>query len=197
MSLDVFITMLGFAVVSTVTPGPNNFMLFASGLNFGYRATIPHILGIAHGFAFLVACVGFGLGQLLEVFPLAFTAIKVFGAVYMLYLAWRIANSGPFQVGEGKSRPLKYWEAALFQWVNPKAWVVAVVLASTYTSKDNYYLSLAIIVAVFGVANIPVTSTWAGFGTALKQFLSDPKKLRIFNIAMAVALVLSLWPMLR
>jgi len=197
MSLEVFLTLLGFAVVSTITPGPNNFMLFASGLNFGYRATLPHIFGIASGMGLLFGCVGLGLGQLFEVFPLAFTAIKVLGASYMLYLAWRIANSGPLKIGEGKARPMTYFEAMLFQWVNPKAWIVAMVLASTYTSKDNYYLSVAIIVAYFTVANIPVISIWAGFGTALKQFLSDPKKLRVFNIAMAIALVLSLWPMLR
>ncbi len=197
MSLDVFLSLIGFILVSTVTPGPNNFMLFASGLNFGYRATLPHVFGIASGFAFLLLSVGLGLGQLLEVFPAAFTAIKVFGALYMLYLAWRIANSGPLKVGKGKDRPMKYFEAALFQWVNPKAWVIATVLASTYTSKDNYYLSLGIIVAICAIANIPTISTWAVFGTAMKQVLSDPKKLRIFNIAMAVALVLSLWPMLR
>ncbi len=197
MTLDVFLSLVGFILVSTVTPGPNNFMLFASGLNFGYRRTLPHIFGIANGFAFLLASVGLGLGQLLKVFPLAFTAIKIVGALYMLYLAWRIANSGPVKVGKGKALPMTYFEAALFQWVNPKAWVIATVLASTYTSTDNYYTSLAIIVFICAFANVPTISTWAVFGTAMKQFLSDPKKLRIFNIGMAVALVLSLWPMLR
>ena len=197
MTIDVFITLLGFMLVATTTPGPNNVMLFASGVNFGLRATIPHIVGIANGMGLLLLCVGFGLGQVLETFPLVFTAIKVFGALYMLYLAWRIANSGPLHVGEGNARPMNYFEAALFQWVNPKSWLVAVVVSSTYTAQDNYYASLMVIIAMFAVGNIPFISTWAIFGTALKRFLCDPKKLRVFNIVMALALVISLWPMLR
>lgn len=197
MALDVYLSLLSFMLVSTVTPGPNNVLLFASGLNFGMKRTLPLILGIGNGFAFLLLCVGLGLGQVLEIFPFAFTAIKIFGAAYMLYLAWKIANSGPLQIGEGKARPMRYFEAALFQWVNPKAWVVTVVMASTFTDKDNYYVTLAVVVATVGILNLPTISTWAVFGTGMKQFLSDPKKLRIFNIVMAVALVLSLWPMLR
>ena len=197
MSFEIFLAMVGFGIVSTTTPGPNNFMLFASGLNFGFRRTIPHILGVSNGFGFLVLCVGLGLGQLLEIYPLAFTAIKIIGALYMVYLAWKIATSGPLEINEKKSKPLTYLQAALFQWVNPKAWVMAVVIASTYTNPTNYNSTLAIIVAYFAIANIPMVCVWAGFGTALKQFLSDPKKFRIFNIAMAIALLASLWPMLR
>lgn len=197
MPFDVFLALVGFAMVTTVTPGPNNFMLFASGLNFGFKRTIPHILGVANGFGFLLACIGLGLGKILEIYPLVFTTIKVLGATYMIYLAWKIANSGPLRVGEGREKPLTYIQAALFQWVNPKAWVMATVMASTYTVGDNFYYSLAIVVGVLGILNIPMVCVWAGFGTALKQFLSDPKKLRIFNVGMAIALVLSLWPMLR
>ena len=197
MPLDVFIAFFGFIMVATVTPGPNNFMLFSSGLNFGFKRTIPHILGVANGFALLLTCVGLGLGTLLEIYPLAFTGIKVLGALYMFYLAWKIANSGPLKVGEGRSQPLTYIEGALFQWVNPKAWVMTIVVASTYTNPDNFYLSLAIVVGVCGILNIPMVCVWPVFGTAMKRFLSDPKKLRIFNIFMAVALIASLWPMLR
>ncbi len=196
MSLDIFLAMVGFAIVSTTTPGPNNFMLFASGLNFGFRRTIPHILGVSNGFGFLVLCIGLGLGQLLEVFPLAFTAIKIIGGLYMVFLAWKIATAGPLEIGTGKSAPLTYLQAALFQWVNPKAWVMATIAVSAYTVKADYYTTLTIIVVYFAIANIPMVCVWAGFGTALKQFLSDPKKLRIFNIAMAILLILSLWPML-
>ena len=196
MSLDIFLAMVGFAIVSTTTPGPNNFMLFASGLNFGFRRTIPHILGVSNGFGFLLLCIGLGLGQLLEIFPLAFTAIKIIGGLYMIFLAWKIATSGPLEIGAGKSAPLTYLQAALFQWVNPKAWVMATIAVSAYTVKADYHTTLAIIVVYFAVVNIPMVCVWAGFGTALKQFLSDPKKLRIFNIAMAILLVLSLWPML-
>ena len=197
MELDVFFAMVGFGIVTTITPGPNNLLLLASGLNFGVRRSFPHILGIAHGFTLLVVCVGFGLGQLLEIYPLAFTAIKVAGGVYMLYLAWRIANSGPMEVGRGKARPMTYLEACAFQWVNPKAWVVAVIIVSTYTNESNFYVVMAIIVAYTAVVNLPLISTWAVFGQGLKRFLTDARKIRIFNISMAVLLVASLWPMLK
>jgi len=197
MTFDIFLAMIGFGIVSTTTPGPNNFMLFASGLNYGFKRTIPHILGVSNGFGFLVLCVGLGLGQLLEVFPLAFTTIKIIGALYMVHLAWKIATSGPLEIDEAKSKPLTYLQAALFQWVNPKAWVMAVVIVSTYTNPTSYYTTLTIIVVYFAIANTPMVCVWPGFGMALKQFLSDSKKFRIFNIAMATALLASLWPMLR
>ena len=196
MSLSTFLTLLIFSFVSSITPGPNNIMLFASGLNFGMRRTWPHAFGIAFGFGVLLAAVGLGLGVILERYPLVFNLIKICGGAYMLYLAWQIATSGPVEVSEGRARPMTFLEAALFQWVNPKAWVMAVVAMATYTSEGNYYLNVAIVVFAFCFVNFPSVATWAAFGVALRTFLQDPFKLRIFNVVMALALVASLWPML-
>lgn len=196
MSLSTYLALLAFSLVSSITPGPNNIMLFASGVNFGFWRTIPHSLGITFGFAILLAAVGLGLGVVLVQFPTLFLGIKVAGGLYMLYLAWQIANSGAVEVKEGASRPMRFHEAALFQWVNPKAWVMATVATATYTSEGNYALNVAIIVFTFAVINYPVICVWASFGVAMRRFLADPAKLRIFNMTMAFALVASLWPML-
>ncbi len=195
MSLSTFAALLLFSFVSSVTPGPNNIMLFASGLNFGMRRTWPHAIGISIGFGVLLVAVGFGLGVVIERLPLIFTLIKVLGGLYMLLLAWRIANSGPVEAEEGESRPLTILEAAAFQWVNPKAWVMATVAMSVYTTQGNYFVNVLLVVFAFVVINFPSVTIWAAFGTYMKKFLKDPVKLKFFNFTMAGLLVLSLWPM--
>ena len=196
MSLTTFFALLTFSFVSSITPGPNNIMLFASGLNFGMRRTWPHAFGIAFGFCILLGAVGLGLGVVLQQFPSLFLAIKILGGAYMLYLAWRIANSGPVEVKEGAARPMTFIEAALFQWVNPKAWVMAVVAMATYTAEGSYFTNVLIVIFAFCAVNFPSVSIWAGFGVVLRRFLEDPVKLRIFNMIMAFSLVVSLWPIL-
>lgn len=196
MSLTTFLALLVFSFVSSITPGPNNIMLFASGLNFGMRRTIPHALGISFGFGVLIAAIGLGLGVVLTTFPTIFLVIKGLGGLYMLYLAWKIANSGPVEVKEGAARPMTFLEAALFQWVNPKAWVMATVAMSAYTSEGHYFTNVAIVVFAFCVVNFPSVTVWAGFGTVMRNFLKNPMYLKVFNWGMAAALVLSLWPML-
>lgn len=196
MSLHLFLALAGFSLVSSLTPGPNNLMLLASGVNYGFMRTIPHMAGIASGFAILLLCVGFGLGQLLVHAPAVYTAIKFAGAAYLLYLAYRIAVSGPVGKAEGKGRPMKFIEAAAFQWVNPKAWVMAVTAMAIYTVPDRHTVSVLFVAVVFTVLNLPSVSVWCGMGTGLRGFLADPKRLRIFNYTMAALLVISLWPML-
>ena len=196
MSAATFFALLMFSFVSSITPGPNNIMLFASGVNFGFRRTIPHALGISFGFAVLLTAVGVGLGVVLERFPIVFLLLKIAGGLYMLYLAWRIAASGPVEDAEKSGRPMSFLEAALFQWVNPKAWVMAVVAMATYTQEGNYILNVAIVVFAFAFLNLPSVTVWAAFGVALRTFLQNPLRLRIFNYLMAFALVASLWPML-
>ncbi|MDD9909253.1 MAG: LysE family translocator [Ahrensia sp.] len=196
MSLSTFIALLGFSFVSSITPGPNNIMLFSSGVNFGLRRTWPHAIGIAFGFGVLLAAVGFGLGVVLTTYPALFLTIKIAGGVYMLYLAWRIFRSGPVEVKEGAARPMTFLEAALFQWVNPKAWVMAMVAMSAYTSEGDYATNVAIVVLAFCVVNFPSVTAWASFGSLMRSFLQDPLRLRVFNAIMATALVLSLWPLL-
>ena len=196
MAIDLFLALLVFAFVSCITPGPNNLMLLASGVNFGFRRTIPHMLGIGTGFTIMVIVVGLGLGKLFDIYPMLYLVLRVVGGLYMLWLAWKIATSGP--VGEGHSRgvPMGFVQAALFQWVNPKAWVMAVTAIATYTLPNAYLWSVLLVGMVFGAANLPSVSTWALFGTGLRHVLSNPRVLRVFNVTMAALLVLSLAPLL-
>lgn len=198
MPLDIFLALAWFSFVSSITPGPNNIMLLASGVNYGFQKSIPHMLGISGGFAILLLCVGLGLGQLLEHFPIAFIVLKFAGAAYLIYLAYKIAKSGPVDAKkDGEGQPMTFLQAALFQWVNPKAWVMAITSMAVYTSQADYIYTVLIVVATFTAINLPCVSSWTLFGTNMRIFLSDPKRLRIFNYIMAVSLVLSLWPMLR
>jgi len=186
-----------FAFATSITPGPNNMMLFASGVNFGFRRTIPHMFGIGAGFLSLLLGVGLGLGALLATVPVLYTGLKVAGGLYLLYIAWRIGSSRTLGEGKTSGRPLTFLSAAAFQWVNPKAWVMAVTAMAAYTDPVHYFWSVAIVGLVFGVVNLPAVSTWAGFGSALRDWLSVPVRLKWFNITMAVLLVASLWPMLK
>ncbi|WP_139976200.1 LysE family translocator [Ochrobactrum sp. CGA5] len=199
MSVEIFLALLVFAFVSSVTPGPNNLMLLASGVNFGFRRTIPHMLGIGAGFFILLLAVGFGLGALIETVPSFYTILKFAGGAYMLYLAWKIAMSR--SIGEAKHRdkaePMTFLQAAAFQWVNPKAWVMAITGIATYANHENYYVAVLLVSTAFAIVNLPSVSVWAGFGTLLRNWLSDPVRLKWFNLIMALLLVLSLWPMLK
>jgi threonine/homoserine/homoserine lactone efflux protein len=198
MPFDVFMALVVFAFVTSITPGPNNFMLMASGVNFGFRRTIPHMLGIGAGFLSLLLGVGFGLGAVLTAYPALHIGLKIAGGAYLLYLAWRIAMSRSMGEKNGKAaRPMTFLEAAAFQWVNPKAWVMAVTAMAIYTNPASPFLSVVLVAVAFALVNLPSVSTWAGFGMALRGFLSNPARLKWFNIAMGVALAISLWPMLR
>lgn len=198
MSPDIFAALVVFAFVTSITPGPNNLMLLASGVNFGFRRTVPHMLGIGAGFFSLLIGVGLGLGALLETVPVFYTLLKFAGGAYMLYLAWMIATSRSVGDGKGeKARPMLFLEAAAFQWVNPKAWVMAVTGIATYASQTHYIWSVLLVSVVFALANLPSVSSWAAFGTLMRNWLSDPVRLKWFNIVMALLLVASLWPMLR
>ncbi len=195
----MFGALVVFAAVMSGTPGPNNMMLLASGVNFGFRRSIPHMLGISFGVMVLLLAVGFGLNEVFQRWPVTFTVIKYAGGAYLIWLAWMIANSGPLEDGsrETRGRPMSFIEAAAFQWINPKAWVMAVGAIATYTNESAYGLTVIVVAVVFGLVSGPSTGTWTVFGVALKRFLADPKANRIFNIAMALALVASLWPLVR
>ncbi len=198
MSIELLLTLVGFAFVTSVTPGPNNLMLMSSGVNFGFRRSIPHMLGIGAGFISLLLGVGFGLGAVLTAFPALHLGLKVAGGLYLLYLAWRIAMTRSFVDKTGATaRPMRFVEAAAFQWVNPKAWVMAVTSMAVYTDPQSPIASVLFISGAYAAVNLPSVSIWTGFGVVLREFLSDPVRLKWFNIAMGISLVLTLWPMLR
>ncbi|MBY5352384.1 LysE family translocator [Rhizobium leguminosarum] len=197
MPLDTFLALVLFAFTTSITPGPNNMMLFASGVNFGFRRTIPHMFGIGVGFFSLLIGVGFGLGALLHTVPMVYTALKFAGGAYLVWIAWKIASSRSLSESSTGVEPMSFVAAAAFQWVNPKAWVMAVTAMATYTNPQLYLASVLIVGLAFAAVNVPSVSTWAGFGSALREWLSDPVRLKWFNISMAVLLVLSLWPMLK
>jgi len=198
MSADVFLALAIFALVTSVTPGPNNFMLLASGVNFGFWRTVPHMLGISSGFSTLLLGVGLGLGALLQTFPAMHLALKVAGGAYLIYLAWKIAMSRSISAKmDANAAPMTFLQAAAFQWVNPKAWVMAVTAMAVYTNPERPLVSMALVVIAFPLINLPSVSVWAGFGTALRGFLANPVRLKWFNIAMGVLLTATLWPMLR
>jgi len=197
MPAETFIALLIYAFVSSVTPGPNNLMLLASGVNFGFRRTVPHMLGISAGFLTMLLVVGLGLGAVLDAVPGLHLALKILGGAYLLYLAWRIAMAGqPGKAGHSRARPMTFLEAAAFQFVNPKAWVLAVTAMALYTSPASHVGSVMVIAASFTAVNLPSVSVWAGFGVALRGLLADPIRLRLFNIVMGLLLAATLFPML-
>lgn len=193
MSFDLLLALFLFLVVTIGTPGPNNMMLLASGANFGLRRTIPHMLGIVFGHAAMVFLVGMGLAGLLESYPALRTALTVVCLVYLLYLAWRIANAAAPGSEEATGRPMSFVEAALFQWVNPKAWAVALTAVTAYAPGEGV-AAMALVAAVFISVGLPSVSLWAGLGQAIRRWLSGPGRLRAFNWAMVGLLLASTLP---
>lgn len=197
MSQQLTIAFVVFAVVAAFTPGPNNTMLLASGLNFGFRRTIPHVLGVAFGFGIVVLVAGFGLGAIFQAYPLLYAALKYGGAAYLLYLAWLIATSGAVSAkGEHRGKPLTFFGAALFQWVNVKGLVAAISSVAIYSAVAPYPWNMILLGAVFGFVGFLSAVTWALFGVGLSRVLSTPRAVRIFNVTMALLLVASLYPVL-
>jgi threonine/homoserine/homoserine lactone efflux protein len=184
-----------FVVVTTITPGPNNTMLLASGVNFGFRRTVPHILGISAGVVVLMLCVGLGLGEAFRHIPVLYTVLETASVAYLLYLAWKIGTSGELKVKRGEHRPMRFHEAIAFQWINPKAWMMVLTAATTIRLSADFSLNTMIMAGLFYVIGLPCICVWAAFGTGVRRFLSNPQRMRAFNIAMALSLVLSMYPL--
>ena len=195
MSFAILTALLGFAFVTTVTPGPNNLMLMASGANFGFRRTLPHMLGIVGGLSVMALLVGAGLMALFDALPALNLVLKVASVCYLLWLALKIATAAPMAERDADSRPMTFLQAAAFQWVNPKAWAMCLSAITLY-APDRTLLSVAIVAGAFAVVCFPAISVWAWLGTVVRQWLSNATRLKVFNITMAALLVASLYPVL-
>jgi threonine/homoserine/homoserine lactone efflux protein len=196
--MEALLPFLGFAVVATTTPGPNNLMVLTSGANFGVLRTIPHIVGIAIGFPILVLVVGLGVGMVFEAYPVVHTILKYVAFAYLLWLAWQIARSERPDAKGARPHPLTFLQAVAFQWVNPKAWAMILGAMALFTASDgsSHVLQVAVMALIFGVLCLPNGVVWALFGRAIAGFLADDRQRFWFNVVMAVLLVVSSVPSL-
>ena len=194
ISQQLFFAFILFAAVMFFTPGPNNIMVMSSGLTYGFRRTLPHIAGVTIGFAFMVGAVGIGFGTIFIAFPVLQTVLKYAGAAYLVYLAVVIAMSGPPKPGETGRGPMTFWGAAMFQWVNVKGWIAVIGTITAYAAIASFPLNIVLQVLIFFAMGVASITTWTLFGTALRPWLTSERAVRAFNIAMAVLLLASLYP---
>ncbi len=195
MTPETLVALTGFAFVTSATPGPNNLMLMASGAQFGMRRTVPHMLGISVGFSVMCLLVGLGVAGVIFAVPMADLVLKLLSAAYMLWLAWKIARAGAPGEGRAAARPMSFAAAAGFQWVNPKAWAMALGAIALY-APDRSLAALGGVALVFGLVNLPTVSLWAAAGQGLRRVLTNAARQRVFNWTMAGLLVASLLPVL-
>lgn len=197
--MENLVALIVFALISSITPGPNNLMLMTSGINFGMRRTVPHMLGVSSGFTLTIALIGLGIMQIIDAVPGSMLVITVVSGLYLLYMAWKIATTDTSlakdDAATSRSKPFTFLQAALFQWVNPKAWTMALTAISAYAPKSQGWIGVLMVAGVFGMINLPATGTWAVMGAKLRQLLGDPLKMKTFNIIAASLLVASLYPM--
>jgi threonine/homoserine/homoserine lactone efflux protein len=192
--MEYFVSLMVFTFVASVTPGPNNIMLFASGINHGVKKSLPHYFGICIGFLVLVAAVGFGLGALFKQSPFLHQVLQIVGALYLAYFAWKIGSANSASSSNEIRSPITFLEAALFQWVNPKAWVIAIGAISTFTIQSRIAASIATIIAMYFFMGLLAMGIWLTLGASLQRLLNSGKRRRIFNISMAILLLLSIVP---
>lgn len=193
MTHELLIALVGFAAVSSLTPGPNNLMLMASGANFGFRRTLPHMLGVGVGFTVMIVLVGAGLMALFDRWPILHDLLKVVAVLYLGWFAWKIAHAAaPTQAGE-EARPMTFLQAAAFQWVNPKAWSMALTAIAAY-APERTLIAVVLVALVFGAVNLPSVSVWTVLGGRVRLWLTDARRLTVFNWTMATLLLASLIP---
>ena len=197
MNSETLVSLCLFALATSATPGPNNAMLFASGVNFGLRRSLPHILGVTLGFTFMQLALGLGVGLVFEAVPGLYSVLRALGVGYMLYLAWAISSAKPAELdGEaGTARPMTFLQASAFQWVNPKALMMCITAASTYSPPDAPIAGALIVTAAFFFVGMPCVGGWAVLGSLMRGLMRDRRKLKAFNVAMASLLALSVVPM--
>ncbi|MDF0535418.1 LysE family translocator [Shewanella sp. A32] len=196
--MDYFYAMLLFAVSSSVTPGPNNLMVMASGVNFGVRRSLPLLTGICLGFTLMLLLVSFGFYRLFIIFPVLQVGLKLIGCLYLLYLSWLIASSHREVSSDRENQPFGFIKGLLFQWVNAKAWIVAVGAIAAFTGGQDAGMTPQLLLAsVFLVISFPCVGVWLLFGTVLEKWLDNDVRRRGFNVAMGSLLALSVLPVLR
>ncbi|WP_091740282.1 LysE family translocator [Phenylobacterium immobile] len=192
---ELYLGLCAFAFASSITPGPNNAMLLASGANFGVRRTAPHMMGVWLGFTLLILGSGLLLGGLFTAYPALHQALKIAGAIYLAWLAWKIATSAKGGSAAGPDRPMTLAQAALFQLVNVKGWAMALSAAAGYAPPEHYVANMLAVTAVFAVINLPCILVWTAFGASLRGWLAKPGRLQRFNWLMAALLAASIPPM--
>ncbi len=195
MTSELFLPLLGFAFVTSVTPGPNNIMLMTSGANFGFGRTVPHMFGISVGHMVMTLLLGLGLVGLFHAYPQSYTVLKVIAVAYFLWLAWKFATAAPPVEGQAGGAPMTFLQAAAFQWANPKAWAMSLGAVTNF-APDQSVGAVALVAVVFACVNLPSVSLWTWMGRELRRFLTGPARLQAFNWTMAGLLVLSLYPVL-
>lgn len=193
MSVETFLALLWFALISAITPGPNNVMLTASGLNFGIWRTLPHAFGIMIGFSIMVVLVALGFGAVFEVFPQIDIVLKICATAFMLYLAYKIATARPPELQDDTARPMRFIEAAGFQWINPKAWAMASSSSALFLPADGRWYHALLLGLAFAIASVPSTMTWTILGDQMRRLLGNHQLFRVFNIVMALLLVATLY----
>jgi threonine/homoserine/homoserine lactone efflux protein len=198
MSPETFTAVLLFSLVMGFTPGPNNVMLAASGARFGIARTLPHLTGVTIGFPVMVLLVGLGLASILLASPKLQLGMKIVSCAYLLWLAFQIARSAAASSSTGDGKPMTFLQAAAFQWINPKAWLMAVGAISAYTAGRGMqlYVQVAIIALLTVIVTLLSTLTWTAFGAGIRRWLRAPLALHLFNMLMALLLVGSTVPIL-
>ncbi len=188
---------LPFAVSMSFTPGPNNLMLANAGARFGFARTLPHQSGVVLGFAVMTLTVGLGVAGLIKAAPLFYTVMKYASLLYLVYLAWRIATAEKVRSVEASPCPMSFLHAALFQWINPKAWIMALSAMTAFTTRGvDVRLQVSVITVVLAIVGIASTSTWAVFGLVISRYLTTPRRRIAFNWTMATLLIISVVPVL-
>jgi len=198
-TIAMILSIATFTLSTSISPGPNNIMLLSSGLTFGYKKTIPHMTGVFFGFPLMVLIVGLGMGALFEKFPLVLSVLKFVGILYLFWMAYKIANNtSSYDVEENsESKPFSFMQAAMFQWVNPKAWIMAITSISVFVTSNEHGLSQIIIISIiYFLSGCVSCNTWAFGGTILKKFIKSEKSVQRLNILMAILLVASVLPII-
>ena len=189
MSVDSLLALLGIIMASTWTPGPNNMMLAASGVNYGFRATMPHVLGVALGFGFMIFTISLGLGGVFIRFPVLHEVLRWGGALLLVWVAWKIATAKrPGEAGAA-TKPFTFLQAAAFQWINPKAWIMCISISAQFLDPEKPLLSAGIMAIVSALGGVTSASGWAWFGMMLARWLHTPARLRAFNWSMAAIIL--------